>query len=144
MPFAQETLDHFLSTYEQNTVNPDPDVVVTQFADTFIAGGPSGAMVVPAALFAERLPARKRRFQEAGLQSTELRARRDRRIGDRYVLVETEWTMNFVPEGKPATSLTVTSSFLIDMGGSEPRILAYLAHQDIFQMMQERMLLPPH
>ena len=142
MSFVQETLDQFLSTYEWNTVNADPTVVVTQFADTFIAAGPSGTMVVPATAFAEKLPARKQLFRKAGLQSSRLVSRKDSRIGERYVLVDTEWRMDFAPEGKPALTIPVGSSLLIDMGGPEPKILAYLPHQDIFQLMRDSGLLP--
>ncbi len=143
MPFTQDALDQFLSTYERNTSSDDPTQVAAQFADDFLAAGPQGPVIVPAAVFAQKLPARKRLFDEAGLESARLTSRRDLRLGERYVLVETKWRMNFASEGKPGTSMDVGSSFLVDMGGSEPRILVYVAHQDVFQMMKDRKLLPP-
>jgi hypothetical protein len=143
MPFTQNALDQFFSTYERDSLSDDPAKAAAYFADHFLAAGPQGPMMVPAAAFAQRLPARKQLFNDAGLTSTELTSRRDLRLGDRYVLVETEWTMNFLPENQPSTNLAVSSSFLIDMGSSEPRIVAYIPHQDIFQIMKERRLLPP-
>ena len=143
MPFTQEALDQFISTYERNTSSDDPSQAAAQFAENFLAAGPQGPVIVPAAVFAQKLPARKQLFDEAGLKSARLASRRDLRLGERYVLVDTRWRMNFAPERNPGISLDVGSSFLVDMGGSEPRILVYVAHQDVFQMMKDRKLLPP-
>lgn len=143
MPFAQDSLDRFMSTYEQNTGSDDPAVLAAQFAPTFLAAGPDGASSVPLAAFAPKLLQRKRLFTSAGLQSTRLVARRDMPVGDRYALVYTQWRMDFSSDAAPAVSITVASSFLIDMGSPEPKILAYLAHQDIFQRMKESGVLLP-
>ncbi|MFP5226448.1 MAG: hypothetical protein ACLGXA_02380 [Acidobacteriota bacterium] len=138
MPFSQGALDAFLLTYEKNTTNVDPAKVVSQFADSFLAAGPAGSIILPAAAFAQTLPARKQTFKDAGHQSSQLIARRDTRIGDRYVLVYTQWEMDFAPEGAHPFRLLAASSFLIDMGGADPKILAYLAHQDVFELMKQR------
>jgi hypothetical protein len=138
MRFPQAALDQFISSYERNTSNSDPSAVVAQFADPFLAAGPDGSVVVPTAAFAQKLPGRKQYLVAAGLRSSRLIARRDTAVSERYVLVDTEWQMDFVPADKPAASITVGSSFLIDMGGTEPKILAYLTHQDIFRLLQER------
>ena len=141
MPFDQQTLDQFMFTFERNTSSIDSAAVVSQFADTFIAAGPTGSTLVPAAAFAQTLPSRKQYFDKAGRRQSTLVARRDTRIGERYVLVDTQWQMGFVPVDKPDLSLTVGSSFLIDMGGSQPKILAYLTHQDIFQLIRDHNLI---
>jgi len=142
MPFTQDALDQFLVSYERNAASGHPEAVAAQFADSFIAGGPEGSAIIPGKIFAQKLPQRKELFQRAGHRSSQLVARRDIPIGDRYVVVDTRWKMDFAPDGKPGTSLNVGSAFLIDMGDSEPKILAYLAYQDIFRLMQERGLLP--
>jgi len=137
MPFTPQALDQFMATYERNTASDDPAAVVAQFADTFLAAGPDGSVVIPAAAFAQKLPLRKQHFDNAGLRFTRLIARRDTPIGERYVLVDTQWQMDFAPPGKPAVTLTPQSSFLIDMGAPQPKILAYLSHQDIFKLMED-------
>jgi hypothetical protein len=135
MPFTPQALDQFMTTYERNTASDDPADVVAQFADTFLAAGPDGSVLVSTTAFAQKLPMRKQHFENAGLRSTQLIARRDTLIGERYVLVDTQWQMDFAPAGKPAVTLTPQSSFLIDMGTPEPKILAYLSHQDIFKLI---------
>ena len=142
MPLAQESLDRFMSSYECNTENADPAAVAGQFADPFLAAGPEGSIVVPAAVFARNLPGRKRLFDSAGLKNAKVVDRRDTMIGDRYVLVDTQWQMDFNPKGELAVSITVSSSFLIDMGGTAPKILVYLPHRDIFQLLRNQGLLP--
>ncbi len=141
MPSLQDALDQFLLTYERNAANGDPKAVAAQFADSFIAGGPEGSAIIPSKLFVQKLPQRKEIFRQAGHRVSRLVERRDVQIGDRYVMVDTRWEMEFAPEGKPGENLNVGSAFLIDMGGPEPKILAYLAHQDIFRLIQERGLL---
>lgn len=138
MPFMQDALDQFLLTYERNAASDDPEAVAAQFADSFIAGGPEGSAMIPGKLFAQKLPQRKEMFRQAGHRVSRLMERRDLPIGDRYVVVDTRWEMEFAPEGRPEEHLNVGSAFLIDMGGPEPKILAYIAHQDIFRLMQER------
>ncbi|AXC11448.1 hypothetical protein ACPOL_2124 [Acidisarcina polymorpha] len=140
--FTQEALDSFLSTFERNTTSSDPAVVIAQFAETFLAAGPAGSTLVPAATFAQMLPSRRQYFEKAGLRASQLIARHDMQIGERYVLVDTQWKMDFAPTDKPEITLTVGSAFLIDMGSSDPKILAYLTHQDIYQLIQEHNLSP--
>lgn len=142
MPSMQDALDQFLLTYERNAASGDPESIAAQFADSFIAGGPEGSAIIPSKLFAQKLPHRKEIFREAGHRVSRLVERRDLPLGDRYVVVDTRWEMEFAPDGKPGTNLNVGSAFLIDMCGPEPKILAYLAHQDIFRWMQERGLIP--
>lgn len=47
--------------------------------------------------------------------------------------------MKFVRQDHPDESLTVDSSFLIDLEAG--RILVYLAHQDIFALLRQRGIL---
>jgi hypothetical protein len=141
MPFEQQALDQFIVTFERNTSSTDFAAVVSQFADTFIAAGPTGSSLVPAAAFAQTLPSRKQYFDKARRRQSTLVSRRDTHIGERYALVDTQWQMDFSPVDKPDLALTVGSSFLIDMGGSQPKILAYLTHQDIFQLIRDHNLM---
>jgi hypothetical protein len=141
MSLTQKALDQFMKEFERNTSCGDPARVISQFADPFLAAGPDGSMVIPAALFGQQLPGRKEQFDRAGRVSSKLVDRRDTRISDRYFLVETRWRMDFAPNDKPATALTVGTSLLIDMGSAEPKILAYLPHQDIFRLMRDSRLL---
>lgn len=138
MTFA---VDQFLSTFEANANSADSTAAAAQFAETFIAAGPDGAMAVSAGDFPKALDMRKRIFGNAGSKSSKLISREQIRIGDRYVLIDTRWQMNFAPEGKPSASIEAGSAFLIDIGGAEPRILLYAAHQDIFKHMTDLGLL---
>jgi hypothetical protein len=142
MSYNQDTLDQFMAAFEQNTTAARPETAAAQFATHFVAGGPQGSAVVPVEFFVQKLPERKELFRQAGLQSRKLVGRRDTQVGDRYALVQTQWQMDFAREDRTAVTFVVGSSFLIDMGGSEPKILAYLSDQDVFQLMRERGLMP--
>jgi hypothetical protein len=49
--------------------------------------------------------------------------------------------MDFAPGGGAATEIRVSSTFLVDMKGEEPKILVYLAHQDVLRILEDRELL---
>jgi len=135
-------IGQFLSTFEANANSGDMAASAAQFADNFIAAGPDGAKTVHASDFPKALEMRKKFFDKAGCKSSKLISQKQTGIGDRYVLVDTRWQMDFEPEGKPAASIETGSAILLDIGGAEPKILLYAAHQDIFKRMRELDLLP--
>lgn len=141
MSFNQDALDRFVAAFEQNTATASSEAAAAQFASHFVAGGPQGSAVVPVEFFVQKLPERKEAFKRAGLQSSKLVGRRDTHVGERYALVQTQWKMDFVRGDGAAATFVVGSSLLIDMGSPEPKILAYLSDQDVFQMMRERGLI---
>jgi hypothetical protein len=108
--------------------------------------GPSGAQTVRATDFAAVLPKRKALFDQLGSQPAELTAVQEARLDSRYVLARTTWHFSFVPENSPAQQFDTDSTFLIDTGFPDTeeadfKILLYLPHQDIMQILRDRGIL---
>jgi hypothetical protein len=131
----------FFQTYQLHNSSGDIPEIVSHFADTFLAAGPQGAKCVRATDFALALPKRKQLFESLGSQSTALVSLQETQIDPRYVLAKTSWQINFTRHGN-TQNIVVDSTFLIDTGVDDFKILLYLPHQDIMQILKDRGILP--
>ena len=126
-------IERFFRTFEANSNTTDTAAAVLQFADVFIAAGPSGAQAVKASDFALALPKRRQFFDSLGCRSTRLVSLRVNPVDSRYVLAETRWQMTFAHEGGEDKQALADSVFLLDIG----QILLYLAKQDLMEMLRQ-------
>jgi hypothetical protein len=130
----------FFQTYELLISNDDIPALVSLFEDVFLAAGPQGAKSVRAEDFALALPKRKQLFDKLGCQSTVLISLHETALDGRYTLAKTKWRMTFhQPTGNQ--EVVVDSTFLLDMGRRDPKILLYLASQDIMEILKDRGIL---
>ena len=61
----------------------------------------------------------------------------ERPLGDRYVLVETEWVMEF----ETGEEIALRSTFIVHRAEDGLKIVFYLAHQDLMAVLKERGIL---
>ena len=66
----------------------------------------------------------------------------EQRLAARYVMAATQWKMTFVRTGAKPEEIVVDSIFIVDTGSNSPKIILYLANQDIMQILKDRGLLP--
>ena len=105
--------------------------------EVFLAAGPQGAQCVRAEDFALVLPKRKQLFDKLGCTSTALVSLHETALDDRYALAKTKWRMIFhQPSGNQ--EVLVDSTYLLNIERPDPKILLYLAHQDIMQLLKDR------
>lgn len=139
MPSITEPFARFLETFQHaNALGSASSAAL--FADTFLAGGPDGAKPVSAAAFAPALDKRKQLFDSLGSRPAELVSVDEILLDTRYTLARTCWRMAFLRPDHPAEEVFVNSTFLLDL--ETQRILVYLAHQDIFDVLRQRGILP--
>lgn len=138
---ASEAIDRFFRTFEANTSSDNVDAQVTQFADVFMAAGPQGAQAVRTVDFAQALPRKKQLFDELGCRSTELISLGEQRLDARYVMASTQWKLTFVQAENQTQAVVAESIYIVDTGGDAPKIVFYLANQDLMQVLKERGLL---
>jgi len=130
----------FFHAYELHINNDNIPALISLFEDVFVVTGPRGTQCVRAQDFALALPKRKQLFDKLGCQSTALVSLHETALDDRYALAKTEWRMTFhQPSGNQ--EVLVDSTYLVDMGRPDPKILLYLAHQDIMQILKDRGIL---
>jgi len=138
MSQVSEAMEGFFRTFESNSSRDDGNAAVSQFADVFMAAGPQGTQAVRAEDFARLVPRRKELFQSLGHKKTELVLLREQRLDARFVLATTQWKMTFVRAENIADDIVVDSVYIVDTGGPEPKIVFYLANQDLMKVLKDR------
>jgi hypothetical protein len=131
-------LESFFQDFEHNSNLSETGTVISQFAETFLVAGPQGAQIVPAQAFALALPRRKKQFTEMGCQSTVLISLRETRLGNHYVMAETEWQMTFARGERSPEEIRVASIFIVYTGDEQPKIVFYLPQQDAMALLKNR------
>ena len=130
MTTSESPVAAFFRSFEERNAGGEIRAITAQFADVFLAGSPQGARCVKAEDFALALPKRKELFASMGCTGSRLEALEETALDARYTLARTRWSFSIVREGMERREVLLESTFLLDMGGAEPRILMYLAHQD--------------
>ena len=136
----------FLALYARNSHQDDMTAVASHFADPFLSAGPTGTQAVRVADFAAALPEKKALFDRLRSQPTELISVNETALDSRYVLAHTTWRFSFPAHNAPAHQVDTNSTFLIDTGlpgtsEADFKIVLYLSHQDLMQILRDRGIL---
>ena len=111
------------------------------FADSFLSANSQGTQCVRASDFAAALPKRKQLFDRLGCRPAKLVSLHETPLDARYVLAKTSWRLEFARGESQMEEIIVDSTFLVDTGEKEFKIVLYLAHQDIMQVLRQRGIL---
>lgn len=141
MTHSISNIERFFRNHEPNSNANNIPALVAQYADVFMAAGPQGTQVVRSADFARALSQRKKLFNSLGCQAAALVSLEETPLDTRYTLAKTQWRMNFVRAEVDPLEILVNSAFIIDSGAESPRIVFYLANQDIMAILKDRGIL---
>jgi hypothetical protein len=130
-PDADAAIRVFFDTYEAVSRGDDLSALRRLFAPSFVAGGPSGAVVVTVDMMIAAAGARRERTAHLGHDGGRLRSLHPTWLGPSYCLVETTWELTFAPAGRDPVTLEALSDFVLHVGAGGPEIVTYLARQDI-------------
>lgn len=137
MTLSDSPVALFLRGFERVSESNDIPAMVALFGETFLAAGPLGACCVRSSDFAAALPKRKQLFASLGHSSTALISVDETPLDARYVLARTQWEFIFGKNGNPQ-EVVVNSTFIVDTGGEEFKIVVYLTNRDAVRVLQER------
>jgi hypothetical protein len=136
-------VSRFFHSYAQKSNEDNIPAMVSQFADPFLSADPKGTHCVRAAEFAAALPKRKQLFDRLGCMPAMLVNLHETQLDARYFLAKTTWRLDFAAtNSSEGAQIPVDSTFLVDTGGQEFKIVMYMAHQDIMQVLRDRGILP--
>lgn len=138
---SNDTIETFFRDFEQRSDSGDIPALLPQFANTFMAAGPQGAICIRAADFALALPKRKQFFDSLGCRSTSLVSLEQNRLDARYVVAKTRWRMTFAQGDGETREALADSTYIVDTSGESFKIVFYLAHQDHMTMLREQGIL---
>lgn len=123
-------IESFVDKYDR--AGDDHDVQATAlFACPFLALDPARAVSLTPEIFAAALPARRAMFDAAGVTAIRRAAASQLRLDDHHVLVSVDWTAER-PDRDP---LRLESTLLLRREPEGPRIVVYLNHHDVREML---------
>ena len=132
----------FFDAFAHNSDKGNVPELVACFADVFLAAGLHGAQPVRASDFARVLPKRCKMFESMGCKSTELISIQENWLDAQHAAVRTRWRLTFVRPEMEALPIEVDSTYLIDAGREPFRILMYLPHSDIMEVLKQHGVAP--
>jgi hypothetical protein len=128
----------FLERFERNANSGDVDELVAQFADVFLKADPGGTHAVPSSTLRMAIPQRKKMFESSGYGATKLASVKEMQLDDRYMLLQTEWLMKFEGKSGPGEDLTLRTTFLVYCADEGAKIVLYLSHEELTQILRGR------
>jgi hypothetical protein len=139
---AETAVARFFQLYAKKTREDNIPALVSQFADPFVSADPHGTRCVRVDDFAAALPKRKLLFDRLGCKPAVLVSLHETQLDARYVLAKTTWRFDFARETSgELEQVLADSTFLVDTGEEEFKIVMYMAHQDIMQVLRDRGIL---
>ena len=124
-----------LKNYEAAFTNLDFAKEAEYLADGFISAGPKGSIAQNKQQFLEMAGQVTEFYKKGGFTSVKLLEMYETPITDQYSSVQTHWGATFQKTGDQMTEFDIT--FIIQLTGSEPKILLFITHQDEEEMMKE-------
>lgn len=135
MAAASDEVRGFFATFERAGATGDVGTIGDLFDDPFLSADPHGAQPVSRSALRAALPMREKLFASIGASAARLVSLAETRLDDTYVLVNTEWEMDVTP---PGDALALASTFILRRAGDALRVVFYLNHHDIAQVVQAR------
>ena len=141
MPISHADVASFFQKFAASSNSKDTPSEISHFADVFVAAGPSGSAVVKVEDFEKVLPKRRKLLEASGLIHTSLKSFDVTASTGRHVVVNNTWEMDFATQTHGSITIPVSATFTIDIVGESPKVVVYLAHQDILQILRDRGML---
>ena len=141
MSISHDAVAAFFQKFAASSNSKDTPAEISHFANVFVAAGPSGSAVVKMEDFEKALPKRRQLLEASGLVHTSLKSFDVTASTDRHVVVNNTWEMDFETQAHGQVTIPVSATFTIDMATDAPKVLVYLAHQDILQILRDRGML---
>jgi hypothetical protein len=131
-------IEKFFERYEEGANSFDPDLVTSQFTDTFLGGDPNQVMAFENdEKFRQAIVEREKMFRKIGFQSAKVLDVEETQLDERYTMAKVHWKMVFEKEpGKPQEFLFFITYFLFNPG-TGPKVAFYISHDDEQKVMQE-------
>ncbi len=142
METTNTPIQRFFADYARHTDTANVPELIACYADTFLAAGPRGAKPVRASDFALALPKRYQLVESLGCRSTELIGLHENWLDGQHVSARTEWRLTFERPEKESLPVVVESTFLIDAGSEPFRILVYIPHSDLMEILKQHGIAP--
>jgi hypothetical protein len=139
---ASDMVRKFFENYEQGSNASEPELIASQYSDSFMFAGPQGVQAVKKDDFLKVLPKQAGFFKTVGWTSSKIQSLEETRLDDHYVLVKVSWAMEFEKERTQSMVAEISASYILYQQEELVRIVFQLDHQDLMKRVQDLGLLP--
>jgi hypothetical protein len=134
-------LEHFFKSWELNMSTGNIPALIADFADVFMYARSQGTQSVRASDFALALPKRKQLFDKVRCQPTVLVSLIETKLDSCFTMAQTQWCMTFAKDESDPQQILVDSTYIVRTVNGVFKIVFYLVHQDIIEILNERGIL---
>lgn len=106
-------LKEFFDQYARSRTGQDIDQIASQYPESFMVAGPSGAQVVQKSAVVAGFPKGREFLQSLGHESTEVLSLNETRMDEHYVLVRAVFIWRFRRAATPPKEAKVESTFIL-------------------------------
>src|SRR6266702_6549477 len=132
----------FFEDFERSSNTFESDLIAAQFSDSFMAADPSGnTQVVKKDEFIAGISKRQAFLQSVGFKSVQIRVLEEKQLDKHYMLVKTQAHMQLEKNSGMPIEITSNSTYILFTKDDSPKIVFYLTHEKLVEIMQEHGLL---
>jgi hypothetical protein len=135
---VSDNIKKFFEDFERSSNTFESTLITSQFSDPFMAADPEGNLqVVKKDGFIAGIAKRQTFFQSIGLQSVKILPLDETRLDDHYAMVKARTHMRFEKNSGQIIDVTSYSIYILFMGYSSPKIVFYITHENLTNILQE-------
>jgi hypothetical protein len=133
----------FFDQYARGRSALDPDLIASQYPDSFMIAGPKGARAVDKSVILAAFASGQAFLKASGHTSTRVLSVDETRLDEHYVLVRAQFTWRFEKAAAQPIDVTVASTFVLHSSAGALRIVFQHEHEDFQQALRASGVLPP-
>ena len=137
-PAAREFFEH----YARSRSDMDIDGIVSQYAVRCMLAAPDGVRVAEKQELLEGFPKVLEFLKTVGHSRTSLASFSEESMDEHYAMVRAQIVWRFEKPAAPPIDVTVDSAFVLHLKDGVPRIVFHHEHEDFWQLLQRRGVLP--
>jgi len=141
MDVATPVVQEFFDQYARSRSAMDIDRIASQYADSCMFAGPDGARVAEKQAVLAGFPKALELLKTVGHTSTKLASLDETSVDDHYAMVRAQFVWRF-EKAAPPIDVKVDSTFILYIKDGVPKIVFQHEHEDFWQALRTRGVLP--
>ena len=142
MDVVNPVVQEFFDQYARSRSAMNIDRIASQYADTCMFAGPDGARVAERQAVLAGFPKALELLKTVGHTSINLASLNETRIDEHYAMVRAQFVWRFEKAAARPIDVTVDSTFILHMKDGVPKIVFHHEHEDFWQALRTRGVLP--
>jgi hypothetical protein len=139
---ASPVVQEFFNQYVRGRSALDIDLIASQYPDSFMIAGPTGARSAEKASILAVFAKGQEWLKALGHKATNVHSLDETRLDDRYVLVRAQFVWRFEKPPMKAADVTVDASFILYINHGTPAIVFQQEHEDFQDALRAHGILP--